>query len=55
MISEKFVHLFHVKLSHIQCHFSKINQIMFVRIVGASSFVRNLFQFSFCISQQFSR
>ena len=29
MISEKFVHLSHVKLSHIHCHFSKTNQFMF--------------------------
>ena len=43
MISEKFVHLFHVKLSHIHCHFSKTNQIMFVRIVGAGSFVHSHF------------
>ena len=29
MISEKFVHLSHVKLSHIHCHFSKTNHFMF--------------------------
>ena len=52
MISEKFVHLFHVKLSHIHCHFSKTNRIMFVGIVGAGSFVHNLFHWWCWISSK---